>query len=414
MKKLVGIITVLALFTSVASAELLKNFKANGSIEVLSITADNAVFFNKDTNDKYSETEARVVVGATFDLNDDVDAKITAIKTDQQYGSGTTQDANDILSAFEFYEAYINLKGVLGMDHRIGKQFYGTPGDMVIYYGPSAWYARYLGASNMEGWTANYKKDKLTVGAITGKALESTNNTMNDIDLYGVTASYDLYEYLNPGFYYYQKDDRSTFLSPIRLSVMGVKANGKVAGFNYAAEYAMNGGSDHGLTTDMNYRGTLMHLNADYGLEVGFGKFVFMGKYVMGSGDKTTGNKDDKQFRPINPNYRPGLILGGTGTGAFTTITSPSNLTTMTYGANFTPNKWDGKLNLDAKMVMAKYTEATLDGLGNEIDFVTTWNHSDDVTLKLALARFSPDKDIAILAKKDAVNLVNFYANVKF
>ncbi len=427
MKKLVGIITVLALFTSVASAELLKNFKAEGSLEILSLTSDNQDFSKKSlTDDKYSETKARVIVGATFDLNDDVDAKITAIKSDRYYGdtTATNRDANSVLTNFVFEEAYINLKGVLGMDHRLGRQEYGTPGDLVIYYGPAGWYVEGLGAGvRLDGWTATYKKDKLTVGAVSAKTFEAaaSNASMIDTDLYGITAAYDLgYEYLNPSFYFYQEDDGTPGVgNHVKGNVLGVKANGKFMGFNYGAEYAMNSGGDNanaGTGTDEEYAGTLMALNADYDLDAEFGKFNFMGRYVMGSGDKNITDKKDKEFHDINANFRPGLILGGSGvSGALGTVTSPSNLTVMILGANFTPNKWDGKLNLDAKMYNTKYTEATNDGIGSELDLVASWMHSDDVCLKLAYAMFNPDQDYAgVGAKTDASTLMNFYVNVKF
>ena len=422
MKKLVGIITVLALFTSVASAELLKNFKANGSIEALSITANNASDYDDaGVNDKYSETKARVIVGATFDLNDDVDAKVTAIKSDRHYGETTLapQNANGILSAFTFEEAYINLKGVLGLDHRIGRQHYNTSDNLVIYYGPTGWFAEGLGAgAALDGWSSTYTKDKLTIGAISAKVFETagSNTTMIDSDLYGLTANYDLYEYLNPGFYYYQRDDRTAGVTlQDKLTVMGVTAKGKVVGFNYGFEYAMNGGGDKanaGTSVDEEYAGTLMALSANYDLDVAkVGKFNFMGQYIVGSGDKTATDKKDKEFYDIRSNFRPGLIASGLAGG----ITSPGELTAMILGVNLTPNKWDGKLNLDAKMYNAKYTERTLDGIGTELDLIATWTHSDDVCLKLAYAMFTPDQDFAgVGAETDAASLINFYMNVKF
>ena len=431
MKKLVGIITVLALFTSVASAELLKNFKANGSIEVLNITADNTSDYNSDAADKRSETKARVIIGATFDLNDDVDAKVTLVKSDRYYGDTVAPQtaAGGTIDAFTFEEAYINMNGVFGLDHRLGRQHYGTPGDLVIYYGPAGWYVEGLGAgSALDGWSSVYKKDKLTIGAVSAKVFEAagSNAAMNDVDLYGVTANYDLYEYMNPGFYYYQKDDRLVANTlQKKLTVMGVTAKGKFMGFNYGFEYAMNGGSDHNLTatSDMNYKGTLLALNADYALDVPvIGKFVFMGRQVIGSGDKTTGDKDDKKFYAINANFRPGFIAGGL-TGA---ITSPSNLTVTTLGANLTPNKWDGKLNICSKIHNLSYTEdvtwttVTADAIGTEIDLLLTWNHSDDVALHAYYAMFSPDNDYtkvdttSLTAKDDMVTLLGLNASVKF
>ena len=98
----------------------------------------------------------------------------------------------------------------------------------------------------------------------------------------------------------------------------------------------------------------------------------------------------------------------------------------MTLGADLTPNKWDGKLNLCAKMVNLKYTEektwttVTSDAIGNELDFLVTWNHSEDVALKAYYAMLSPDSDYtkitgtSLTAKDDISTLLGFNVNVKF
>lgn len=453
MKKLVGIITVLALFTSVASAELIKNLEISGSLEVLSITGDNATDFDKTVDDKYSETKARVIIGATFDLNDDVDAKVTLIKADRNYGdSAAPQGISGVNSTMMFEEAYINLKGVLGLDHRIGRQHYGNQNDLVIYFGPSQWYVEDLGAgSAIDGWSATYTKDKLTIGALSAKLWDATgtgNIDMEDSDLYGLTANYDLHEYVKAGFYYYQKDNRTEYATSgtvyfvptdiglsDKLTVIGVTAKGTFMGVNYGAEYAMNGGTNHKLAfitpgVDEEYAGTLMALNADYDLDVpAVGKFTFMGSYVSGSGDKTDTDKKDKEFYGINPNFRPGLLTGGLAAISGLITTNTGNLTVITLGADLTPNRWDGKLNLCAKMVNLKLTDedlvassvlATADTIGTEMDFVVTWNHSEDVTLKAYYAMFSPDSNFtkvlndSLTAEDDMATAIGFSMNVKF
>ncbi|MCG2725616.1 MAG: hypothetical protein L6420_05045 [Elusimicrobia bacterium] len=417
MKKLVGIITVLALFTSVASAELLKNFKYDGSILVKNVTVDNTNF-DKDTEDKYSNTKTRVVFGMNFDLNEEANAQVTFAKYNRtwndQAGTGvqSEEDIDNLTANIDVAEAYLNLKGVLGLDHKVGRQFYGNEGDIVIYYGPSAMKSVAYAVQALDAWSGVWKKDKLTVTGVMGKVNDFSATTMRDHDVYGVTAKYDYSEKINPSAYVYQSDNRLTTVNiSNRLNVAGVKVEGKVEGIGYMAEYAMNTGTND--NTPLDYKGSAMKFNADYGLNADkIGKFTFMGEYAMGSGDDNATDTDNKVFTAINSNYIPGLIYGGIGgIGAAVNL---GNLTTYNVGVNFTPNKWE-KLALCGKYYTFKYSEkvGTAENIGSEMDFAAVWNHSDNVMLKASYAMFTPDKDIAAV-NNDAQTLFGFDVNVKF
>src|SRR3989339_70580 len=119
MKKVIGMLAVVALVSSVASAELLKNFKADGKVEFNAYTTNNNTDSDADLKDKTSDVDARVQLNATFDLAEDVNAVVSAIKnnviTGRQFGENS-EDANTVLSNLFFEHAYLNLKGVLGFD----------------------------------------------------------------------------------------------------------------------------------------------------------------------------------------------------------------------------------------------------------------------------------------------------------
>ena len=361
--------------------------------------------------------------GMNFDLNDDVNAQVTFAKYNRpwadQAGAGVQSEENidNITANVDIAEAYINLKGILNAEHKVGRQFHGTPGDIVIYYGPSGMNIVSYAVKAIDAWTGVWKYDKLEITGLMGKVFDKSASAMSDTDVYGLTASYDLgNEFLNPSAYVYQKDDRSVLANIARKgNVLGVKATGKFMGFNYKGEYAMNSGSDKVTTpgTSIEYNGNAIKLNADYDLDAGFGKFTFTGEFGRGTGDKTTTATKDEDFMAVNNNYAPGLLFSGVGVGA--TNTGLGNLTTYNVGAKLVPNKWDGKLNLCVKMFSFKYTEATADKIGTELDLTATWNHSEDVALRLALASFSPDQDFAgVGAKTDAKTLLGFDVNVKF
>ncbi|OGR66946.1 MAG: hypothetical protein A2081_00110 [Elusimicrobia bacterium GWC2_61_19] len=416
MKKVIGMLALVALVGNIANAELLKNFKYNGSIEGQGFVLNNALDFDTDASDKFGEVNHRVMINAGFDLNEDVAATVSAVKCNRQMGDAP-EKVNTLIDQFQFEQAYLTLKGVIGLDHQIGRQYYGNDGDIVIYYGPANWYTRGMNAFAvaLDGWTSKWSKDKLGVTALASKQTEANGVINKDIDVYGVTASYDYSEIVKPAAYYYEAKDYNTAAKVDDLQVIGVKVNGKYVGVEYGAEYAMNMGMDRNLTstTNKDYKGSAMKFNAAYGYDF-LGKWNFMGEYAMGTGDKNTADSSDKSFQDINANYRPGLILGGMGVTAIGGSSSLSNLTTWNVGANWTPEKLD-KLNLCVKYYDFSYTEkvGTVDHAGTEANLVATWTHSQNVALKAGLAMFMPD-ELKIGGKDDSVKLASLYMNVKF
>lgn len=423
MKKVTIMLALVALVGNIANAELLKNFKYNGSIEAHGLVVNNAKTFDKKAGDKFGDVKNRVMIDASFDLNEDVTANVSVNKCDRSYGQVPQTVAAGTADTFQFEQAYLMLKGVLGLNHKIGRQYYGNDGDIVVYYGPANWYTRGLNAFNvgLDGWYADWSKEKLMVTALVAKITETavapaTTNT--DKDLYGLTATYDYSDVVKPGVYFYEQKDRVAATNKLNnLEVIGLKANGKYAGFNYSGEYAMNLGNNSNLVanSDNKYKGSAMKLNADYGFDV-MGKLVVMGEFAMGTGDKNVGDASDKSFQDIKANYRPGLIAGGIGlTAGLAQINSLNNLTTWNIGANWTPEKLN-KLNLGLKYYDFSNTEkvGTVDHVGSEADLVATWTHSQNVSLKAGLAMFMPDELVVTAGKDDAVNLMSLSMNVKF
>src|SRR3989339_1693597 len=231
MKKVIGILAVVAFAANMASAELLKNAKYTGSIEVKSVTVNNYPGFDADNLvNNHSETMPRVMLGVNFDLNDEINAQITAVKCDNQYGNNPNtagQSIDNVTAAVMFSEAYMNLKNVFGVNHRIGRQYYGNSGDMVIYFGPSSNLGSSYSVSALNAWFGEWKKDKWSATALIGKWQENSVVNMRDKDVYGVTAAYDFSEMMKPSLYVYQLDDRIASLTAAKTNVAGVKVTGK-------------------------------------------------------------------------------------------------------------------------------------------------------------------------------------------
>src|SRR5258708_17655319 len=100
-RKLFSLSLVLALVQSIslpARAELLKNFKTDGSIETRSFGIDNETDRNGNTDDYRGETRTRVMIGASTDLLDDVHARVLLRKNNRLQGQAV-ENANSVETA---------------------------------------------------------------------------------------------------------------------------------------------------------------------------------------------------------------------------------------------------------------------------------------------------------------------------
>jgi hypothetical protein len=408
-------LALVALVGNIANAELLKNFKADGQINVNAYGVNNADF-NKKLNDKTSKTDTRVIINAGFDLNEDVNAVVSAVKCNRQYGQASESSVNTALDSFFFEQAYLNLKGVLGLDHKLGRQYYGEAGDMIVYYGPAMWpFPSKITLANpaIDGWTSSYKYGNWDFGAIIAKQKQSVTlgqEGKQDINLSGLTAMTKVAD-VNLNGYVYQKVDNNTSVgNNDYLDVLGIKAKyaiPQVKNLNVAGEYAMNMGK---MTNgDLKHTGFAYKINADYGMDL-MGKLGFDAEYVFQSGDGKVNNKDES-FQDINGDYRPGVIVGG----GFSTIAGlGSGMLTYNVGANWTPEKLS-KLNVAAKYYNFSADKKLTLGdkhLGNEYDLVATWTHSANVDVKGYFAMLQPEKKN--YAKHDMQTMMGAAFGVKF
>ncbi|HOI42698.1 MAG TPA: hypothetical protein PK523_07110 [Elusimicrobiales bacterium] len=390
MKKLIAMLALLAFAGNIASAELLKNFKYDGKLEVHGYSLDNQDY-NEDAQDKVGETETRVQINAGFDLNDDADAVVSLVKNNREYDAAG-ENANTVQTRLVFEQAYVNLKGVFGLDHKVGRQYYGEAGDLVIYYGPRTWpYTRLMATFTpaIDAWTGWYKNDNWEIHAMMGKELNTANNgaTSTDVNVSGIKAMTKLMDIGLTGYFYQQKD-RTVGGRTKYLDVLGAKGKYAFGDLNVTGEYAMNMGKDPlKPAIGYEYEGFAYKLNADYSMDL-MGKLGLEGEYYFASGDESN-NKKATAFTAINGDYRPGIIVGA----GYAALGAATGRNIMDFGGNWTPEKLD-KLN-----VAAKYYNFSADKkngiadkhLGNEFDVIATWSHSDNVKVKGYYAMFMPE-----------------------
>jgi len=391
MKKVILVLAVLSFIGSIANAELLKNFKYNGTVEVNAYNTNNTVDYNKKADDKGGDVDSRVMINASFDLNNDANAVVSIVKNNRKYGTAS-ENANTIQSNLFFEQAYLNLKGVFGMDHKLGRQYYGKAGDVVIYFGPLMWpYVNGMTVNAIDGWTGWYKTGNWDIHAILATEVNSiATNPDKDVRLSGINASTKIDRW-NLNAYYYNENDKSLGSSNY-LGVLGARANWEcmfVKGLNLGLEYDMNMGKDTNVALDNEHQGYLYKVNADYSIDL-MGKLGLEAEYLFASGDENATDKKDKEYTSINGDYRPGIINGG----SFTTPATGSGSLIYNFGINWTPEKLN-KLNLAAKYYdfsADKKAGLTKKHEGSEFDIVATWNHSENISVKGYYATFMPEK----------------------
>jgi len=328
------------------------------------------------------------MINASFDLNNDANAVVSVVKNNRKYGD-PSEDANIIQSLFFFEQAYLNLKGVLGMDHKLGRQYYGKPGDVVIYFGPIMWpYVDGMTVNAIDGWTGWYKNGNWDIHAILATEVNSTSTPNADKRLSGINASTKIDRW-NLNAYYYNENNKLSTGSDY-TGVLGARANWEcmfVKGLNLGLEYDRNTGKN--TSNDLKHQGYLYKVNADYSMDL-MGKLGLEAEYFFASGDENYTDKKDKQYASINGDYRPGIINGG----SFTTPATGSGSLIYNFGINWTPEKLN-KLNLTAKYYdfsADKKAGLTKKHEGSEFDIVATWNHSENISVKGYYATFMPEK----------------------
>ena len=124
VKKLASLSFALALVYSIslpARAELLKNFKTDGSIEVKTFGIDNETDRNGTADDYRSETRSRILLGGSFDLLDDVHSRILLRKNNHLQGQAV-ESVQTVESAVAIDNGYVKIDKVFGhVDLTIGR-----------------------------------------------------------------------------------------------------------------------------------------------------------------------------------------------------------------------------------------------------------------------------------------------------
>jgi len=446
---------------SFAADSLLKNMKFGGQIDVQGISADNVADFTTNApdattgnaNDHIGDVQTRVMIHADWDVLDDVHAKVSLTKNDRNWGdaggnpqvNGNSQsvDAAGVLGNTFVDQAYIKIDKVGGaLDTTLGRQFYGTSGDMIVYYGPSDKMIYGLGTNAIDAarvdWAGSWGGLTLLGGKVFGAPIGTVDNA--DINLFGVNAAIKGTDMVSGAAYAYDQITRGTGAlgnppgngaGPANISgvndnlwVVGLKAKANMGMAWLAGEVAKNFGSNRisnataGTAASRSYIGWAAKVDAGAKVETPIGGVSPWANVGLGSGDSDNSSSSNNGFTAISGDYRPGTIYGTFTTGSAGALgglsgaavganavagngtltnrfiwgvgvkTTPTAMNKLTVGASF----WDFHTQTSALPATAGSPRPFVGNkhIGSEGDIDLGWQHSENVTLGAGVAEFWP------------------------
>ncbi|MBI4054736.1 MAG: hypothetical protein HY402_01230 [Elusimicrobia bacterium] len=428
MRKLVSAVLGLGLVYAAglsAQAEILKNLKTSGQIDVQAFSVNNEQDLTGTLSDKENQVQSRVTAGLSFDLLDDVHAKVYLRKNNRLYGNAGERVLDGAantgaLNNLWVDQASLKIDELIGSyDVTLGRQFYGDPGDLTIYFGPAGISAAGLRVTSVDigRVDATHWDDKLAVTAIGGKITETGTPTTRvgdlDDDVYGVNLGLrDVVPNNTVGLYAYERNVNADGGAPPSnqdnsLYVYGVRTKGSAsvvdATLNYAGEFAFNAGRNKVPAADPAYTGYAFWGQVGGALR----GFDLSGQFSWGSGNDGTTAKNEA-FTAVRSDLRFGQIFGGHfqalgDLGVANGLTYPAasglgNLVTWNLGASHECPWLGEKARLGVRYYdfraqdtgTAGYAATGNDHIGSELDFSYDIAHSDNVGLGLGIAWFWP------------------------
>ncbi len=399
LKKLASLSFASALVYSIslpAQAELLKNFKTDGSIEVKTFGINNETDRSSGTDDYRSDTRTRIQVGGSFDILDDVHARVQLRKNNRMYGQAV-ENVNSVETALAVDNAYVKIDKVFKrVDLTMGRQFYGSGDDLLIYFGAQPDDLLSVTALDIFRTDADIMGWARFTG-IAGKTVEGTavsatapagpTNTNTDTDLWGIDLGTDKLipmGHLNLA-YYTRKAKGGVGVDNNTLSNLSLKANGDIlAGIGYGAQYVQNFGRNRAAAGTPGYHGAAyivgLYLNRQLNE-----KMPIRAHAEFGHGDN--------DFVAIAPGKRFGKIWGehnNVGPSSLNGVGGAGLTNLNVVDAGIGTQCPITSIGIDFNWYRFMYDVSPGNGksAGTEYDLILSYKHSENVSLEASAATF--------------------------
>lgn len=409
MKKLLGMVLVLALVavTVPAKADVLKNIKSKGEIQVLGTWDDNMSQFTASPESKYAQTSVRVLYGISAGLTQDVKANLTFIYYNMwgNEGEEAGKSLNNYFDEVNIIEGNVQLFNLFcALDAKIGRQFYGDEDSAVIYFGPNHYNSEQRDARQATAIDAvnfSHVGEVISWNFIYGKVVELEgdpgipNSDFRRDDVDTSLIGFDIKAKISDAFQLqaYIYDIREKYLLDIDPAIAGeyvdddhtgfwgVKPSFTTDAFAISAEYARNFDGDrfaYDVNRDM--------VKVDGALFLG--DFTPRAQYYRNNGDDLNG------FTSLG-NYRPGLIHGQFNDGL-----ALFNKTIWNIGLDMNFENSD-KLTYSIDLYGFQPVDHLKDWDSYEGDVWVKYAHNDNVELHAAVGtvKFPGDDHLAFKAQ---------------
>lgn len=337
--------TAFGLAAAPAQAEVLKNFRFGGQIDVMATSANNATDFQTYPDnpapvvtagrDRIGDTQTRVLLFIDWDLLDDVHSRLTLRKNNRVHGENS-EHLNTVQNNVFVDEAHFKVDKLAGaIDLTAGRQFYGESNDIVIYYGPSdkAWFT--MPVSAIDAFRADWNGEHLTFTGLAGRTNDPNVFTAADAstDVRGLILTLKGNDHIRASVYGWNRVVHRVAAAVgtppgnagaadnggknDNLYVVGLKMRLAGGGFWLKSEFAQNFGTLRAAAADpadapaANYIGWAAFGNTGFKVESDdVGTFSIWGEGAIGSGRSSRRERSNDGFVPINGDYRPGAIYG--------------------------------------------------------------------------------------------------------
>jgi hypothetical protein len=459
INKLLGSILALAMviMSCPAHADILKNLKIGGQIDMQATSANNTSDFNAGNYDRLGDVQSRLMLNGGFDLLDDAHAMVTLSKNDSAGGehTGGPQGNNPFFNqsggkGVVVDQAYVKIDKIGGqVDTTFGRQFYGEAGDIVAYFGPSVKPLYGLPVSFIDAARVDWSNDMVGIMGLWGRGNVAPNQigaVENGTDVRNITAMIKGNAMWNASAYVWQQtsaggDTRSG--KNDYLWIAGFKAKFMAGPAYVKGEYAKNFGRNRtgfGGGEPSHYTGAAWKIDAGANIDAPAVSINPWGQFAWGS----------QSFAAINPDYRPGGIYGYFGANGAAplggALTNPFNGSSASpesdsisnriiWGAGIKATPGAGKFSAGIAYWDYRYRNTpqgagSLGGfafnrhIGSEGDLDLMWKHSDNISFLASAGQFWPGGNIADVIKNGGgangkhgispATMFSFGANLKF
>ncbi|MBL0249346.1 MAG: hypothetical protein IPQ26_01600 [Elusimicrobia bacterium] len=449
--------------TATRGASLLDSFhlRPYGSFEFRGERAANEQDFDSALADDRQQTLTRTRLGLDATLAKEIAGRVefvraprigSALNSNAQFGKPPT-DVNAELSNFFITNAYFDITGFGGIDLiRLGRQYAGRPGDLLVYYGPVN--DNVMSVRSLQGVTVKENLGRVQAQLVFAKGVEQDSIPQPGI---GGDGSTEADEGTNAGdvnlFYALLNSDQqfkqSIFKTELELGLYrGIDKNAARSDdanvidiidtrakffvpmpwgtdvLALSAEFALNAGQNRETLYDINgvaiststgvsrrYRGTASLVKASYDWRAVLQAHTL---YAIASGDGDPQDNDIDGFRDFSTlglsnggangglpgsDFRYGKIYHdnanlGIGPGLDTSTIGDFGLRLFNIGVHYTPPLWGNRLTFKGDYFEARAEKTPNDGLGSrimdEIDLELRFANSENAIVEIGWAWLKP------------------------